>query len=192
MNTRKLVWCGLIVLTPLTIPGQSAGAQDFDRHGYVFVNVGNTETDRRLSIADVIDGDDDSYEVGGGFAFTPYLSVEGSYQRFGRPDGFVGCPVDVLCIALVPFSRENVEVDGWTGALRGTLPVTTSLSVFARAGLLAWETSARTAALNDSGTDMLYGLGLAADINDRFGVQLSYEKAGVDVETLKLGLKVRL
>lgn len=193
MNIREMICWGLTLLAPVAgVCSEAADARDFDRHGYLFVSAGEADTHRRLSVADVVEGDDDSFEIGAGYAFNPYLSIEGSYQSFGKPDGFVGCPIDVFCIAVVPFAREDVEVDGWTGALRGSLPVTGRLSVFARVGLLAWETSARSAPLDDSGTDLLYGLGLAADVTDRFAVQLSYEETGVDVDTVKLGLRMRL
>ena len=177
MSIRRLVHGLLILLVSVAaLSGRTADAEGFEMHPYVFIGVGEADIERRLSVADVIDGDDDAYAIGAGFALNRYLSVEGSYQRFGKPDGFVGCPVDVFCIAVVPFAREDVEVDGWTAGLRGSLPVTDRLSVFARASLLAWETSARS----------------AADITDRLALQVSYEEANVDISTLKLGLLYRL
>lgn len=145
-------------------------ASDFETHGYILANVGKADTLARTSSTDETNADDTAFEIGVGYAFSPYLSVEGSYQDFGKPYGYAGCPVDVLCIAIVPFSREEVSVDGWSVAPRGGLPITESLSIFGRLGFLSWDTSASSQGLNDSGTDLLYGVGIAADLNDRLGL----------------------
>lgn len=189
MNTRIFLTLLLIAGAPVSL--SPVLASEFQSHGYVLASVGKADTLTRTSPTDEINGDDTAFEIGVGFAFSPYLSIEGSYQDFGKPYGYAGCPIDVLCIAIVPFSREEVSVDGWSVALRGALPVTDSLSVFGRLGFLSWDASARTQSLNDSGTDVLYGAGIAADLSDRFGLQLSYEKAEVDIETVKLGVRLR-
>lgn len=157
---------------------------------YMLVSYGESDTEFSVSSNDTVQGDDRALEIGLGFAFSEYLAIEGSYQDFGDPDGFVGCPPEVLCIAIVPFSREPVEMDGWAAALRGALPITETLSVFGRIGLLAWDSSARSPELNDSGTDLLYGVGIAAEFGEQFGLQLSYEKVELDLETVKLGLRL--
>lgn len=181
-----------VVLTGLLLAMIAGVSKADESYGYLLLAVGDSDTERRISTVDVITGGDNAFEIGAGFAFNRYFSVEGSYQNFGEPDGFVGCPIDVFCIAVVPFAREDVKVDGWSAALRGAVPVTETLSIFARLGFLSWDTSARSAALDDSGTDLLYGVGIAADFNERFGIQLSFEEADVDIETLKLGLRIRL
>lgn len=193
MNTRIFLTLLLITAAPVSL--SPVLASEFQSHGYLLASVGRADTfiltSTRTSLTDEINGDDTAFEIGVGFAFSPYLSIEGSYQDFGKPSGYAGCPPDVLCIEIVPFSREEVSVDGWSVALRGALPVTDSLSVFGRLGFLSWDASARSQGLNDSGTDVLYGAGIAADLNDRFGLQLSYEKAEVDIETVKLGVRLR-
>lgn len=182
----------LLFLTSVVLSLSAAAAQsDGDSHAYLLASIGTAITDIRTTPTDVIDDDDTAFELGVGFAFNPYLSIEASYQDFGNPYGYAGCPVDVLCIAIVPFSREQVSVDGWSAAVRGQVPVTESLSAFARAGLLSWDASASNPGLNDSGTDLIYGAGIATELNDRLGLQLSYEKAEIDIETVKLGVRLR-
>lgn len=158
--------------------------------GYFLASIGKADSDFRTSVADAVQGDDTAFEIGVGYTFSQYISVEASYQDFGEPDGFAGCPPDVVCIAIVPFARESVSVNGWSAALRGAVPVTESLSVFGKLGFLAWDASASNPGLNDSGTDLLYALGIASDLNDRVGLQLSWERADVEIETVKLGLRV--
>lgn len=159
--------------------------------GYLLASIGKATSEFRTSPSDAIQGDDTAFEIGVGFAFNEYLAVEASYQDFGEPDGFAGCPPDVLCIAIVPFAREPVSVDGWSAALRGTVPITESLSAFGRLGFLAWDTSASNQGLNASGTDLLYAVGIATDISDRMSLQLSWEQAEIDIETTKLGIRFR-
>lgn len=187
---KQRVMAAVLLCTAVLTPGLPARAADFQSHGYLLASFGEADTHFRTSVTDEINGDDDAYELGVGFAFSPYLSIEGSYQDFGKPFGYAGCPIDVFCIAVVPFSREKVSVDGWSAALRGALPITETLSVFGRLGFLSWDASASSQGLNDSGTDLLYGAGIAADFNRRFGVQLSYEKADVGIETVKLGARL--
>lgn len=189
MKTKNFV--AFIVWVTILLAGSPASAGEFASHGYLLASIGEADTDFRPTISDAIQDDDTAFEIGVGFAFNPYFSVEGSYQDFGEPTGFAGCPPEVFCIAIVPLSAEPVEVTGWSVALRGAVPVTDSLSVFARLGFLSWDTSARTAGLNDSGTDLLYGGGIAADFNERFGLQLSYEEADPGIETVKLGVRLR-
>jgi len=178
----------LLVVISAAVPAMAAG---FDRQVYLVVAAGQADTDARLSEVDEINGDDTAYELGLGYAFSPYLSVEGSYHDFGEPYGYAGCPRDLLCVAIVPYVRENVSLDGWSAALRGNIPLTDHLSLFGRVGLLAWDSSALNPGLNDSGTDLLYGAGIAADLNDRFGLQLSYERVDLDIDSLKLGVMMR-
>lgn len=188
MNTYRF-WPVLLGLA-LSLNGTFARADD-ERSSYVFASYGESDSEFSVTSNDTIQGDDKSYEIGFGYAFSKHLAVEGSYQNFGDPDGFAGCPPEVLCIAIVPFSREPVEIDGWAVALRGSVPFTDSLSGFARLGLLAWDASAQTPVLNDSGTDLLYGVGFAADYNESFGLQLAYERVELDIDTVKLGARFR-
>lgn len=189
MNVKIYV-ASLLCLTAL-IAVNTAYASGFERHGYLLASVGKADTRMSPTSNDQIDGDDTAFEIGVGFAINPYLAVEGSYQNFGEPNGYAGCPVDVLCIAIVPFAREDVKVDGWSAALRGSVPLTETLSAFGRIGFLAWDASARTPSLDDSSTDLLYGVGISADFDTKFGLQLSYEKVEADIETVKVGVRMR-
>lgn len=180
----------LLLSLALFLPAALVSADD-EHQGYLFASYGETDVEFSVTPNDTIQGDDRSFELGFGFALGKHLALEGSYQNFGDPDGFAGCPPDMACIAIVPFSREPVEIDGWAVALRGNLPLTDNLSGFIRLGLLAWDTSARTAVLNDSDTDLLFGIGLAADLGDRFGLQASFEQVELDIETVKVGVTYR-
>lgn len=181
-----LIFLSLALGIAAHAPVHASGAGE----GYLLLSLGNADADFRTSPSDAVQGDDTAFEIGVGYAISQYLAVEASYQNFGDPNGFAGCPPDVLCIAIVPFAREPVSVDGWSAALRGAVPVTDSLSIFGKIGFLAWDSSARNSGLNDSGTDFLYGVGIASELSDRLGLQLSWERADTEIETVKLGLRI--
>ncbi|NNF67188.1 MAG: outer membrane beta-barrel protein [Gammaproteobacteria bacterium] len=158
---------------------------DNEGQWYALAGVGKASTDIPLTSIERIDDDDTAFEIGLGYAFNKTFSLEGSYLNFGEPTGFSFCPPDLVCVTL--FTSEPVDVDGWSAAIRGTMPVSDNFSVFARLGLLAWDASASSPLLNDSGTDLLYSIGVASQINDRVGVQVSIDNAEADISMLKLG-----
>lgn len=143
----------------------------------------------RPTVNDVIADEDTSYELGIGYAFNRILSLQGSYHNFGKPTGFAGCPPEVLCI--LAFSPEAVKVDGWAAAVAATWPLGQNLDVFGKLGVIAWDTSAVSPSLNDSGADLLYGAGATWYVSERWGLQLAYEEADLDIRTGKFGLVYR-
>lgn len=176
-------FASLLVLTCLLFapaapaePGTSA---------YAFVNVGTSRSSFRPSVVDVVSDDDASYGIGLGYAFNRHFSLEGGYHDFGDPTGFAGCPIEVFCIQA--FSPEAVSMAGWSASLVATTPLNDQFDVFGKIGVLSWDADARSPSLNDSGSDLLYGLGLVWNASKRWGVRASYEKADVDIESAMLG-----
>jgi hypothetical protein len=187
--TRKLIGAGLLATgILLAAPAGAAGHED---HYFAFLNVGDSDTSFRTPV-DVVGNDDTSFELGFGYAFNRYLSVQGSYHDFGSPTGVVAeCPPEVLCVApnIIGGFVEDVSFDGWSAALRGTVPINENLALFGTLGAITWDASARH--LNDSGTDLIYGAGVIWNFAERWGVQFSYEKVDLDIETGKLGILYR-
>lgn len=164
--------------------GHAVGA-DPGAGAYAFVNIGESRSNFRPSVVDVISDNDVSYALGVGYAFNRYFSVEGSYHDFGEPIGFAGCPIEVLCIQA--FSPEAVSIEGWSGSLVATTPLVDQLDVFGKIGVMSWDADARGPSLNDSGSDLLFGVGLVWNASTRWGVRASYEKVDLDIETATLG-----
>lgn len=165
-----------------------AAAADQDAHFYTFLNVGNADTDYR-TIVDEVNDDDRSFELGFGYAFNRYWAVQGSYHDFGEPAGFVAqCPPDVLCIApnIIGGLHEKVSFDGWSVALRGTLPISEQFALFGKLGMVAWDASSTH--LSDSGEDLVYGAGVIWNVAGPWGVQLTFEELDLDIQTVSLGV----
>lgn len=177
-----------VTLTSAALAASAAQAQPSSNF-YAVASVGYSDTSFRPTVNDVIDDDDQSFEVGIGYAFNRYLSVQGSYHDFGEPTGFANCPPGVLCITVT--TPEPVEVDGWSASVIGHLPLGERLSLFGKAGILSWDTSASSSSLDDSGEDLLVGAGVSWQLTDRWGVELAYERVDLDIDSGKLGVAFR-
>jgi OOP family OmpA-OmpF porin len=168
-----------------------AAAADEEAHFYTFLNVGNADTDYR-TIVDAVSDDDRSFELGVGYAFNRYWAMQGSYHDFGEPAGFVAqCSPDVVCIAstIIGGFPEQVSFDGWSVALRGTLPVSEHFALFGKLGVVAWD--AQSAHLSDSGEDLVYGAGVIWNVTGPWGVQFTLEELDLDIQTVSLGVIYR-
>jgi Outer membrane protein beta-barrel domain len=168
----------------LTVP---AAAQDSGF--YALASFGNADTESRLGPFGLVDGSDNTWQLGAGYAFNDWLSVELSYHDFGEPIGFFGCLPDVLCSPSV--DTEDVQIDGWSGQFVGRLPLAWDLSLFGKTGLIGWETSAATPLLRESGDDLIYSVGLHWAANQSIALQASYEEVALDVRNAKFGLMFR-
>lgn len=194
MNCAKAI--GLPILLTAVFLAAPLQAADFSAGGYAFGMLSRADTDASLSPIDVIDGDDNGFELGLGYAFSPHVAAEFSYQDFGEPRGRAGCPPEYLCITdatgqLVPFAFEDVSLSGWAGALRLSWPLSARVSLSGRLGLIAWEASARQPSLDDSGTDLFYGAGLSVDVGDDYELLLAWERVELDIDSIKVGLLTR-
>lgn len=173
---------------------QPAAAQGADPGFYAFVDVGRAEADRALSVAERIDSNEFSFAIGAGMSLGPHFAVQAGYHDFGDFEAIVGCPPDVFCItdtniSIVPFARDQVEVDGFSIELIGTLPLERwPVALFAKAGAVAWDTDwDANSHLDESGTDLLLGVGAAWSPVKHWTVRISYEDVDLDVSSITLG-----
>lgn len=170
----------LVVSLGFTVP---AAAQDSGF--YALASVGNADTEYGRFAR----GSDDAWQLGAGYAFSDRLSIELSYHDFGEVVGFGGCPPEVLCLRRLP--PEDVQIDGWSGQLVGSLPLVPDLSLFAKAGWVGWEISAARPSLRDSGDGLIYSAGLHWAASQRIALQASYEEVDLDIAAAKVGLVFR-
>lgn len=156
---------------------------------FATVTTGEADSEFRPSATDVVSDDDGAFSIGGGYRFNRHLAARLDYHDFGKPIGFAGCPPEVLCIqAFVP---ERVEIDGWSASLMAGVPLGERFDVYARLGVIAWDASARSPSLNDSGTELLTGLGATWNVTQRWGVQLAYDRVDLDIDSRSLGVVYR-
>ena len=115
-----------------------------------------------------LDENDTGGKIFGGYRFNDYIAAEAEYYDFGDQTD----------------NTNSFSVNGAGLALVGSVPVTDSLSVFAKGGLHSWnlDVSGPIAAqfTDTSSTDPYYGVGIDYSINDRWGIRGEYTRYEVD------------
>lgn len=182
MNARILLGLAGVVVPILAFAPRAEATPPM----HAFASVGNADADFRPDVNDAVDDDDQSFELGVGMTLGQHLLVQLSYQDFGSPTAYAGCPPEVDC-SLVS-TPEPVDIDGWSAAVVGRLPLGSGFSLFGKAGITAWDASAASASLNDSGTDLLYGAGAWWSATDRWGFVVQYEEVNLDIRSVKAGV----
>lgn len=163
----------------------TAAAQD---NLYVFGALGSTNSNVALGGLNRVDDDNTSYSVGAGYAFTTNLSLEVAYQDFGRHDGETDCPPGFACL-VIPVSAR-ADLTGVSLAVVGSADLTDRLSAYGKIGFFSWDVEFEgfSSAFDDSGEDVLYGVGLKWSIDDRWKVFAEYERVELDVDTARIGV----
>jgi OOP family OmpA-OmpF porin len=157
MTVRKCVLSLAAVLITAALPLSAA-----DTGFYVGAGIGLSSLDVYEfypTLGDAIENGDLAYKAYGGYRFSKFLAVEGSYALLGSPQWQER---NVLG------NRETAEVSvkGWDAFVVGILPVSKSFDIFAKVGLIAWDTEITSVRIqevifseSESGTDPAYGLG---------------------------------
>lgn len=157
-------------------------------HFYIIGAFGKANSDAALGAANRVDGDDNSYLLGAGYALSRNVSVEGAYLDFGEHSGDTGCPPEFFCLT-IPLATQ-ADLTGIALNLVGSVPLTDKLEVYGKLGVLSWdiEFAGISSAFNDSGEDVLYGAGLRGSINDNWKVFAEYVTTEVDIDTASIGV----
>ena len=165
---------------------------------FAFVDLGKADAERFVGEVDVIDGDDVSWDIGLGYAFSPYLALQFAYHDFGDLDAIAGCPPELLCIAddgtpIQASSPDTAKVDGLSLVLVGNYPLPNlPFGLFAKAGAVDWDSDwTGNTFLDESGTDLLLGAGVSWAPSDRVTMKLAYEYADIEVRSVTLGAAFR-
>ena len=118
------------------------------------------------------DEQDSAFKLLIGKKISDNMAVEGAIVDLGEYIGF--------------FNQSGIA-----GNIVGSLPLSDSFSVFAKAGLFLWTVEAFGA--TNSGTDLTYGFGIQADITDSVSFVAETEFFDVDdgdVSLVSAGLKI--
>lgn len=147
---------------------------------YLGASVGQSRIE--LDLRDVgaagfrVDDEDFAFKVFFGLELPGPIAVEGGYRDLGRVTGETG------------IVRLTGETDGFDAFLVGKLPLG-PVSLFAKAGFVAWDAEARTEVSGDfrvpelsvaeDGTDFAWGVGVAAELGP-VGVRGEFEMLEID------------
>ncbi len=182
---KKLVILSMAGALALAFVSENAVAES---SFYVFGAFGNTDSDVALGGLNRVDDDNSSYSLGAGYALTRNLSLEGAYQDFGRHDGETDCPPGFTCL-VIPLSAQ-ADLTGISLSLIGSFPLTGSLDVYAKFGLVSWDIDFKdiSSAFDASGEDLHYGAGLRWSIDDHWKVSAEYGKVDLGFDTAGFGV----
>ncbi|MGH8192987.1 MAG: outer membrane beta-barrel protein [Woeseiaceae bacterium] len=191
----------------------STASAQVQRGFFASVNIGSSETSFHPASVARIDDREQSFDVGIGYAFGPYLAIQGTWHDYGQTTGFVVCPPEgcmlapgecppgSVCVVFMQPVPVQVDVSGWSARLTGSLPLGSRFAAFASVGVIDWDTSAdaivtlpdgrRVDDLDDSGNDLVYSAGLQWHVSDRWSLQAFYEHVDLDIESSKLGATFR-
>ena len=181
----RFVFFGMAVLL-LNLSAQPAVAQS---SVYVFGAFGNTDSDVALGGLNRVDDGSSSYALGAGYAFTRNISLEAAYHDFGSHNGQTDCPPGFACL-VIPLLAE-ADMTGISLSLIGSFPLTDKLDVYGKFGFVSWDIDFKdiSSAFDNSGEDLLFGLGLSWSIDDHWKVFTEYGKVELDFDTSSIGVR---
>ena len=174
---RKAILFAAALLTLPVLPAVAA-----DNGFYLGGSVGQANvqidnlTDNVLPDDD-FDAEDTAFKLIAGIRPLDWLAVEAAYVNFGEPDDTVaGFPL-------------KAEGDGISAFAVGFLPVG-PVDLFAKAGLIAWDTKVSGIGFDDDGSDLAYGAGAQFRFLS-LSIRAEYEKfeiSDVDLDMISIGL----
>ena len=186
MLINKLSVVGGVLV--LAILSDTAIAQsDF----YVFGTFGNTNSDISFDDQNRVSGGDDSYALGAGYTVNRNLSLEVAYEGFGNQNATTNCPPDFSCINLILPLTTEADLKAISLSVIGSIPLTDRFEVFGQVGIASWDVDYKgiSSAFDDSGEDLLYGLGLSWSADDHWKIVAEYVKVDLDFDTASLGVR---
>lgn len=162
MNKTKII--SAILLT-LGLTADALAENGF----YGGAGIGQATIDACDGVANC-DDEDTSWKVFGGWEMNSNIAFEAGWVDFGEITGSAGG------------SAVSAEVDGWTLAAKGILPVNEQFGVFGKFGMIMWDVEGGGAAsgMDDDGTDPMYGLGAQYMFTDQLGIVGEWEWYDID------------
>jgi OmpA-OmpF porin, OOP family len=116
------------------------------------------------------EADDNGFKLIAGFEFNQYFATE---------LGYLG---GATIVDRGPFDVEEVELRALTGSLVGRIPITSTLSVFGKAGIAQYQLDFELLIDDDvidadrfRDNELIYGFGISAHLGDSFELRGEYE-----------------
>ncbi|GAB2714713.1 porin family protein [Halomonas garicola] len=190
---KRLLATAVTALMATTAMAQSH-VYSADEGPYLGAGIGHAKVDNdTLNDLDRLgastDDSDTAYKLFAGYQFNPYFAVEASYVDFGE--------FTASASNRVGFADASLEIDGFTAALVGKLPIEGGFGVYGKLGMIAWDGDVKGQgniygnAIRESGSedgnDPFYGAGVEYVV-DRIIMRAEFERydiseGGEDFET---------
>lgn len=162
MNKLIPVIAGSIALASLSAAAQAENMTDNSRGFYVGGSYGY------LKVESDDDFDDNNDVIQGivGYRLSSFLAVEGSYIDFGRYGN----------------DLTNAKTTGYTAAVKGTIPITQTVELFAKAGQLWHDTDYNLASASGNSNDKSLFAGAGVNVKVTENLLLNAQYTWYDVE----------
>jgi hypothetical protein len=122
------------------------------------------------------------------YEYSPIFGLRVMYEHGAELAAENRCPPDDACPAIA--IDEEVDFTAWQIAAVPRLPLGPDWSLFGTLGAMHWELHQDNILPGDSGTEFVYGLGLAWRA-ERFEFGVEYQRAGIDLDNFRLSLGLR-
>jgi len=168
-QTRTTQYTLVFLLSLFLAPAVLAQANQFEDQGfYLGGGYGLVTAD-----GDGFDEEDSAPHFFAGYQILPFLGIEGGYYDFGEYGN----------------SAFSADIESYTLALTGRLPVTNTLALFARVGPVWTETDISAGPFSDSqdSEEILVGVGMSFEISRNIDLRLAYDWVDADLEASDLG-----
>ncbi|OFE12584.1 hypothetical protein PHACT_05075 [Pseudohongiella acticola] len=119
------------------------------------------------------DDDNNAAQLFAGWQLNPYFGIEGGYTDFGEAGG----------------DLAESEIDGYSLAATGRLPLTDSFALIAKAGRFWWDSDVRVGPFSESfsGSELTYGVGAQFSITESLDLRVAYDRLDVDLGEDEIG-----
>lgn len=122
-----------------------------------------------------VDTDSTAFRFTVGWRFNEYVAVEAGYHNFGRFSETINAGGTSV--------RISVRGDGFMFGGIGSLPVTESLALFARAGAFFWDADAdinNVTAARPEDSNLYFGAGARLALTERFALMVDGSRYDLD------------
>ncbi len=160
----------LLVTTLAAMAFMFSTAADADVDVKIGASVGSANTTLDDPTID-FDATDFGWKVFGNIMFTDHFGIEASYLDLGAPDD------DILG------SIVEIDSNAFDAFIVGAIPATDFFDVFAKVGLVSWDTDISVAnlpSLSDDGTDLAYGIGAAFNAGNNLSIRAEWEAFDIE------------
>lgn len=156
------------------------------------LHVGSTTVDRLVEDSGAwwsrVDDSGTALGLSIAYDYSPLLGIRLMYERAASIGAQNVCPPDATCPAVA--ISEEVDLSSWQVAVVPRLALGPDWSLFGTLGGMRWKLHEDNVLPGDSGTDFVYGLGLAWRTG-RVQLGLEYQRTGIDSDTFRVNAGLR-
>ena len=183
-NTLFALALGIAVLLTPSLASADSSGFFLEAGGYytqLDTKISDDDIDWDDDIEDVLARFDDSsagYNLGAGWRFNKWLSVDAGYWDLGKFDSEALSAGDSISYETTAYTLGGmVSVPLWI------------LDIYGRAGVAMWDTDSRY--IETDGTDAYYGVGAALNVFGSIDLYAEYVRFDLDAAIDTVGLGVR-